>query len=150
MKNKEGHKHTQRETEQKIIFHTSPPPSLALPLSLFPSLSFTCLFLFHIHIHIQIYTTLTLHQLVQSSQSSFESVSCKGPSLGNWLGFNILTACKKKKKQKTKPALLTSRLLLKRKPHHHYNTAPSGFIVPLQPLCNGRTGSSIKSVSGSN
>ncbi len=72
MRLEEERKHSQSETEQKSI-------SLALSLlSLSLSLSLT-----YTHTYTHKHTSITPHQqVVQSSRSSFGSLSCKGPSLG--------------------------------------------------------------------
>lgn len=93
----EGRKHSRREAEQKII-----------SLSLFHA---------HTHTHAHEHTSLTPHQpAVQSSRSSFGSVSCKGPSLGQQGGVQHSDSLSR---TEACMANYVMRLLLKKgKPHN--------------------------------
>lgn len=101
----EGHKH-HRETEQKMIFLTCHYVFASRSTSL-------ALFFLNTHTHTH---ALTAHQpVVQSSGSSFGSVSCKGLSLGQQGGVQQSDSLSR---NEACMANCGTRLLLKReKPH---------------------------------
>jgi len=105
----------------------------------------------HTHAHSHIHASLTPHQpALQSSRSSFGSVSCKGPSLGQQGGVQHPDSLSR---TEACMANCVMRLLLKDRKttqlSHCYNKAPGRLMVALQLLLDGRMSGSIKMVSGS-
>lgn len=97
------------------------------------------------------HTSLTPHQpALQSSRSFTGSVSCTSPSLGQQGGVRHPDSLSRTEACMANYVMRPP--LKKRKTiqlHCCYNKAPGGFMVTLQPLPDGWTSSSIKTLSGS-